>query len=64
MINSPSILTDVTKCIGCEECVGACKKINGLPAEDFSTTAGGNPRRPFRRPLDDHNQEARQPFRA
>ncbi len=34
MIEHPAILNDVTKCIGCEECVAACKKINGLPAED------------------------------
>ncbi len=27
---SMAILTDVTKCIGCLECVAACKKINGL----------------------------------
>jgi len=26
----PAILTDTTKCIGCEECVAACKKANGL----------------------------------
>ena len=25
-----SILTDVTKCIGCEKCVEACKKVNRL----------------------------------
>ena len=34
MISNPCILNDVTKCIGCEECVAACKKINGLPQED------------------------------
>ncbi len=28
-----AILTDVTKCIGCEECVQACQKANGLPKE-------------------------------
>lgn len=28
------ILTDVTKCIGCEECVTACKHINDLPLDD------------------------------
>lgn len=27
---SVAILTDVTKCIGCLECVAACKKTNGL----------------------------------
>ncbi len=26
----PAILTDVTKCIACEECVVACKKVNHL----------------------------------
>jgi formate dehydrogenase iron-sulfur subunit len=34
MIENPCILTDVTKCIGCEECVVACKKINALPEAD------------------------------
>jgi formate dehydrogenase iron-sulfur subunit len=29
----PAILTDVTKCIGCEECVVACKKANHLAAD-------------------------------
>jgi formate dehydrogenase iron-sulfur subunit len=43
MINSPSILTDVTKCIGCEECVTACKKINGLRMEDAPPRIGGTP---------------------
>jgi formate dehydrogenase iron-sulfur subunit len=28
-----AILNDVTKCIGCEECVVACQKANGLPKE-------------------------------
>jgi len=28
-----AILTDTTKCIGCNECVIACKKINHLPAD-------------------------------
>jgi Fe-S-cluster-containing dehydrogenase component len=28
-----SILTDVTRCIGCEECVNACQKANDLPPE-------------------------------
>ena len=27
-MNNMAILTDVTKCIGCEECVAACKKTN------------------------------------
>jgi formate dehydrogenase iron-sulfur subunit len=34
MIRNPAILTDVTRCMGCEECVRACKNINGLPNED------------------------------
>jgi len=29
-----AILTDLTKCIGCEACVWACKEINDLPRED------------------------------
>ncbi len=41
MIQSPSILTDVTKCIGCEECVTACKKANGLTLEDTPPRRGG-----------------------
>jgi formate dehydrogenase iron-sulfur subunit len=41
MIESPSILTDVTKCIGCEKCVTACKNINGLPLEDSPPRRGG-----------------------
>jgi formate dehydrogenase iron-sulfur subunit len=28
------ILTDLTKCIGCEACVWACKDVNGLPRAD------------------------------
>jgi len=40
MIPNPCILTDVTKCIGCEECVAACKRINGLPAEDPAPRPG------------------------
>jgi formate dehydrogenase iron-sulfur subunit len=28
-----AILTDTTKCVGCSECVIACKKANGLPRE-------------------------------
>jgi len=33
MIKQMAILTDVTKCIGCEACVTACKKINDLPED-------------------------------
>lgn len=43
MIQSPSILTDVTACIGCEECVAACKKINGLPPGGPPPRRGGTP---------------------
>ncbi len=31
--NSMAILTDVTKCIGCNKCVEACQKANNLPPE-------------------------------
>jgi len=31
---SHAILTDLTKCIGCEACVWACKEINKLPSDD------------------------------
>ena len=31
---SSAILTDLTKCIGCEACVWACKEINQLPSDD------------------------------
>jgi len=34
LIENACILNDVTLCIGCEECVAACKEINHLPAED------------------------------
>ncbi len=43
MIQNPSILTDVTKCIGCEECVTACKKVNGLCLEDRPPRIGELP---------------------
>jgi formate dehydrogenase iron-sulfur subunit len=43
MITNPSILNDVTKCIGCEECVAACKKINHLPEEDAPPRVGRSP---------------------
>lgn len=33
MSKSMAILTDVTKCIGCEECVTACKSTYQLPAD-------------------------------
>jgi formate dehydrogenase iron-sulfur subunit len=33
MIAPISILTDVTKCIGCNQCVEACQKANNLPPE-------------------------------
>ncbi|MBM3792041.1 MAG: 4Fe-4S dicluster domain-containing protein, partial [Acidobacteria bacterium] len=43
MIANPCILTDVTKCIGCEECVVACKKINELPETDPPPRLGSTP---------------------
>ncbi len=43
MIENPCILTDVTKCIGCEQCVVACKKINDLPANDAPPRPGSTP---------------------
>jgi len=30
MIDAPAILIDTTRCVGCEECVAACKEENGL----------------------------------
>jgi len=30
MIDSPAILIDTTRCVGCEKCVAACKEENGL----------------------------------
>ncbi len=33
MSKNMAILTDVTKCIGCEKCVEACQEANGLPEE-------------------------------
>jgi formate dehydrogenase iron-sulfur subunit len=33
--NNMAILTDVTKCIGCEECVKACQETRGLPKEQL-----------------------------
>ena len=29
-----AILTDLTKCVGCEACVWACKEVNDLPRDD------------------------------
>ncbi len=43
MIENPCILTDVTKCIGCEQCVAACKKINGLPDPGAPPRPGSTP---------------------
>lgn len=43
MIHDPCILTDVTKCIGCEQCVAACKKVNGLPEEGPPPRPGETP---------------------
>lgn len=33
-MSNMAILNDVTRCIGCEECVVACQKANGLPKEE------------------------------
>ncbi len=35
------ILTDLTKCVGCEACVWACKEINELPREDGAARLSG-----------------------
>ncbi|MEJ2185123.1 MAG: 4Fe-4S dicluster domain-containing protein [Gemmatimonadota bacterium] len=35
MIDSPAILVDTTRCVGCEECVLACKKENGLGPDEL-----------------------------
>jgi len=43
MIRHPSILTDVTRCIGCELCVAACKKANALPEADAPPRLGDSP---------------------
>ena len=32
-VKNMAILTDVTKCIGCNECVDACRQVNHLPPE-------------------------------
>ena len=32
-VTNPAILTDVTKCTGCERCVDACQQANHLPSE-------------------------------
>lgn len=43
MIQNPCILTDVTKCIGCEQCVAACKKINDLVEASAPPRPGATP---------------------
>jgi formate dehydrogenase iron-sulfur subunit len=43
MIQNPCILTDVTLCIGCEECVAACQKINGLEGTEAPPRPGASP---------------------
>lgn len=35
------ILTDLTKCAGCEACVWACKEVNGLPTDDRGKALSG-----------------------
>lgn len=45
---SVGILTDLTKCIGCEACVTACKEINNLPSDggkELNATTWTNIRR-------------------
>ncbi len=44
MIASAAILTDTTRCTGCESCVEACKRVNGL---------GEDRPRPWKRDIDD-----------
>jgi formate dehydrogenase iron-sulfur subunit len=43
MMPGLAILTDTTKCIGCEACVTACKRINGLPESDPPPRSAGAP---------------------
>ena len=43
MITQPSILNDVTRCIGCESCVAACKRTHGMPSEDPPPRIGASP---------------------
>jgi formate dehydrogenase iron-sulfur subunit len=43
MIPAPAILTDVTRCIGCEECVAACKRVNALPLREAAPRPGASP---------------------
>jgi formate dehydrogenase iron-sulfur subunit len=43
MIGHPTILNDVTRCIGCEACVDACKRTHGLPLEDPAPRLGASP---------------------
>ncbi|MFC1737306.1 4Fe-4S dicluster domain-containing protein, partial [Candidatus Hydrogenedentota bacterium] len=40
-VKKPGILTDTTLCIGCEACVAACKKENGLPEDKPRTWKNG-----------------------
>ncbi len=42
MIKQPCILNDVTRCIGCEECVAGCKRVNELPVEDSAPRVGSS----------------------
>ncbi len=43
MTEHPCILTDVTRCIGCEECVAACQKTNGLREMETPPRPGDPP---------------------
>ena len=42
MIQNPCILNDVTRCIGCEECVAGCKQLNEMPLEERPPRVGGS----------------------
>ncbi len=34
MLNTKSLLIDITRCVGCRACAAACAEANNLPAED------------------------------
>ena len=42
MIRNPCILNDVSRCIGCEACVDACKRTHNLSLEDPPPRLGGS----------------------
>jgi formate dehydrogenase iron-sulfur subunit len=35
-----ALLIDITRCIGCRACVGACQEAHGFPVDDAATTLG------------------------